>query len=189
MLITGLDNGQTIATYSSDKAFKLREGVTAYTATATGTPGTYLLNAVEPGQIIPGGQGVILVGGSEVTSSVIDIVHRGEPTEINNNALLGSGSGTETMQAGDYILAKGGDGIGFYQARENSTLKAHKAYIRTGNANVRALQLNFGGQTTDVNELILVNKNTPVYDMTGRRVTSVRKGGIYIQNGRKFIVK
>lgn len=189
LLITGIENGQTIATYSSDKAFKLRPGVTAYTATATGTPGTYLLNAVEPGQIIPGGQGVILVGESEVASSVIDIVHRGEPTDIDNNALLGSGSGTETMQAGDYILAKGDDGIGFYQAIVGTTLKAHKAYIRTGNANVRALQLNFGGQTTDVNELILVNKNTPVYDMTGRRVTSVQKGGIYIQNGRKFIVK
>lgn len=189
VLITGIENGQTIATYSSDKAFKLREGVTAYTATATGTPGTYLLNAVEPGQIIPGGEGVILVGESSVTASVIDIVHRGEPTEIDDNALLGSGSGTVTMQVGDYILAKGDDGIGFYQARENSTLKAHKAYIRTGNANVRALQLNFGGQTTDVNELILVNQNTPVYDMTGRRVTSVQKGGIYIQNGRKFIVK
>lgn len=189
VLITGIEDGQTIATYSSDKAFKLREGVTAYTATATGTLGTYLLNAVEPGQIIPGGQGVILVGESEVASSVIDIVHRGEPTDIDNNALLGSGSGTETMQAGDYILAKGDDGIGFYQAIVGTTLKAHKAYIRTGNANVRALQLNFGGQTTDVNELILVNKNTPVYDMTGRRVTSVQKGGIYIQNGRKFIVK
>ena len=189
LLITGIENGQTIATYSSDKAFKLREGVTAYTATSTGTPGTYLLNAVGEGQIIPGGQGVILVGESSVASSVIDIVHRGEPTTITDNDLLGSGSGTVTMQAGDYILAKGDDGIGFYQARENSTLKAHKAYIRTGNANVRALQLNFGGQTTDVNELILVNQNTPVYDMTGRRVTSVQKGGIYIQNGRKFIVK
>ena len=189
VLITGIENGQTIATYSSDKAFKLREGVTAYTATSTGTPGTYLLNAVGEGQIIPGGQGVILVGESSVASSVIDIVHRGEPTTITDNDLLGSGSGTVTMQAGDYILAKGDDGIGFYQARENSTLKAHKAYIRTGNANVRALQLNFGGQSTDVNELILVNKNTPVYDMTGRRVTSVQKGGIYIQNGRKFIVK
>lgn len=189
VLITGIEDGQTIATYSSDKAFKLREGVTAYTATATGTLGTYLLNAVESGQIIPGGEGVILVGESEVASSVIDIVHRGEPTDIDNNALLGSGSGTETMQAGDYILAKGDDGIGFYQAIVGTTLKAHKAYIRTGNANVRALQLNFGGQTTDVNELILVNKNTPVYDMTGRRVTSVQKGGIYIQNGRKFIVK
>lgn len=187
VLITGIENGQTIATYSADKAFKLREGVTAYTATATGTLGTYLLNAVEPGQIIPGGEGVILVGGSNET--VIDIVHRGEPTEINNNALLGSGSGTVTMQDGDYILAKGDDGIGFYPAMVGTTLKAHKAYIRTGNLNVRALQLNFGGQTTDVNELILVNKNTPVYDMTGRRVTSVQKGGIYIQNGRKFIIK
>lgn len=190
VLITGLDNGQTIATYSSDKAFKLRAGVTAYTATATSTPGTYLLNAVDEGQIIPGGQGVILVGESNVTSSVIDIAHRGEPTTITDNALLGSGSGTVTMQKGDYILAKGTkDGIGFYPATEGTTLNAHKAYIRTNNLNVRALQLNFGGQTTDVNELILVNKNTPVYDMTGRRVTSVQKGGIYIQNGRKFIIK
>lgn len=189
-LITGLDNGQTIATYSSDKAFKLRTGVTAYTATATGTSGTYLLNAVDEGQIIPGGQGVILVGESDVRSSVIDIVHRGEPTTITDNALLGSGSGTVTMQQGDYILAKGTtDGIGFYPATVGTTLNAHKAYIRTNRDNVRALQLNFGGQTTDVNELILVNKNTPVYDMTGRRVTSVQKGGIYIQNGRKFIVK
>lgn len=188
-LITGLDDGQTIATYSSDKAFKLRQGVTAYTATATATPGTYMLNAVEAGEIIPGGQGVILVGESSVTSSVIDIDHRGTPTNITDNALLGSGSSTVTMDEGDYILAKGNKGIGFYPATAESILKAHKAYIRTSNTNVRALRLNFGGQTTGVNEFILVNKNTPAYDMTGRRVTSVQKGGIYIQNGRKFIVK
>ena len=33
------------------------------------------------------------------------------------------------------------------------------------------------------------NANAPIFDLSGRRVNSAVKGGLYIQNGKKFIVK
>ena len=55
-----------------------------------------------------------------------------------------------------------------------------------------ALRLNFDGmvsgiETTELNNAL--NNNAPIYDLSGRRVMNAVKGGLYIQNGRKFIVK
>ncbi|MBQ2365884.1 MAG: hypothetical protein II293_01860, partial [Bacteroidaceae bacterium] len=33
------------------------------------------------------------------------------------------------------------------------------------------------------------DSNAPIYDLSGRRVMQTVKGGVYIQNGKKFIVK
>ena len=33
------------------------------------------------------------------------------------------------------------------------------------------------------------NVNAPIFDLTGRRVVKAVKGGLYIQNGKKVIVK
>ena len=52
------------------------------------------------------------------------------------------------------------------------------------------LRFNFGGTTAI--ESVLNNStdaNAPIYDLSGRRVMNTVKGGIYIQNGKKFIVK
>lgn len=36
---------------------------------------------------------------------------------------------------------------------------------------------------------MLLQTDAPVFDLSGRRVVKVVKGGLYIQNGKKFIVK
>lgn len=56
----------------------------------------------------------------------------------------------------------------------------------------RAFRINFGdGETTDI-DATLVNSekvNSDVYDLQGRKVTQPKQKGIYIQNGRKAIIK
>ena len=42
---------------------------------------------------------------------------------------------------------------------------------------------------TAIESVINNNANAPIYDLSGRRVNNAVKGGIYIQNGKKFIVK
>ena len=52
--------------------------------------------------------------------------------------------------------------------------------------------MNFGGEATGVGTVITENgiqSNAPVFDLSGRRVMQTVKGGLYIQNGKKFIVK
>lgn len=53
-----------------------------------------------------------------------------------------------------------------------------------------ALRLNFGNVVSGI-ETIEANaqNNAPIFDLSGRRVMKTVKGGLYIQNGRKFIVK
>lgn len=192
-LISGLDNNMTISTYSSDKAFALREGVSAYIANTTDEEGVYKLVRVEEGKVIPAGTGVILVGSEGITNTTIDIIHRNaDLADVTENVLQGSGSGTIKMQDGDYILARTEtQGIGFYPARVNSTLKAHKAFIRTGVSGVNALRIFFGNNdvTTGVDHTISMDANTPVYDLSGRRVQNTAKGGLYIKGGKKLYIK
>ncbi len=81
--------------------------------------------------------------------------------------------------------------VGFFKPSATlSTISANRAFFT--NASGEALRLNFDGmvsgiETTELNNAL--NNNAPIYDLSGRRVMNAVKGGLYIQNGRKFIVK
>ena len=86
-------------------------------------------------------------------------------------------------------------GIGFFTPSENlHTIAANKAYLLASEVPdaMGALAMNFGGEATGVGTVITENgiqSNAPVFDLSGRRVMQTVKGGLYIQNGKKFIVK
>ena len=189
-LIYGIEG--SIGTFSAPYATVLPTGVTAYYAQQTDVDGTNVLhltplNATTEG--IPANQGVILVGGADAESKVRMIPATTERVEaISDNAFSNTAAGSVVMQTGDYVLARGEQGIGFYQA--TGTLKHNKTYLRLGNtSNVSAFRLVFG-ETTDLNSSVtIVNPDAPIYDLSGRRVMQTVKGGVYIQNGKKFIVK
>jgi hypothetical protein len=69
---------------------------------------------------------------------------------------------------------------------------AGKAYLPASAVSTAAqvLRFNFGG-TTAIESVLNdgADANAPIYDLSGRRVMNAVKGGIYIQNGKKFIVK
>lgn len=48
-----------------------------------------------------------------------------------------------------------------------------------------------GGDPTGIGHAVATDKesNAPLYDLSGRRVKEAVKGGIYLRNGKKFIVK
>lgn len=81
--------------------------------------------------------------------------------------------------------------VGFFKPSATlNTISANRAFFT--NASGEALRLNFDGmvsgiETTELNNAL--NNNAPIYDLSGRRVMNAVKGGLYIQNGRKFIVK
>jgi hypothetical protein len=78
-------------------------------------------------------------------------------------------------------------------------MKKHKTGWLTSKGERLSYYLFFAGQlifNTIVMSYVLtlllnngVNVNAPIYDLSGRRVMNAVKGGIYIQNGKKFIVK
>jgi hypothetical protein len=88
-----------------------------------------------------------------------------------NFTVADNGTGTKVTEGGTHFLNNG-----------------FKAYLpKTTEA--KTLRFNFGGETTAIDAVEVENANAPIYDLSGRRVLSTVKGGIYIQNGKKFIVK
>lgn len=79
----------------------------------------------------------------------------------------------------------------FKPSAQLTTIGANRAFIRNTNLssilNVRYGQIEGIGEVTT--SPAVEHSDAPVYDLTGRRVMQTVKGGVYIQNGKKFIVK
>ncbi|MDY4664010.1 MAG: hypothetical protein SPC28_07400 [Alloprevotella sp.] len=191
-LITGLDDNQTICTYSSTKAFRVPAGVTAYYAKEKDASNIVRLKAVPDG-IVPANQGVLLVGAVNKTQAMLDVDYRTEAT-ADVNIFSNTASGPTPMGANCYVLARtDAEGIGFYHATAGSTLSQGKAYLDFSGSSVRAFTLSFGDDdvTTGISNIEADGnaENAPVYDLSGRRIAEPLGRGIYIKNGKKYFVK
>lgn len=179
--------GKTIATFSAPFATVLPDNVTAYNVETA--DGYAFLRDLSKGLAIPANRGVILVGdNSSVTSALIK--PRTSETELTFSTYQLSNSAGKEVQigTGDYILAKGEQGIGFYKSNPG-TLAMNKAFLRFGASQTSAFRLVLGEEVTGINGVATEKVDAPIYDLSGRRVLNTVKGGIYIQNGKKFIVK
>ncbi len=89
-----------------------------------------------------------------------------------------------------YIFGYKGNEVGFYWLPVG-TLKvpANKAYLENVDG-AQAIKLRFSN-TTDLHAVDAEGNvdNSPVYDLSGRVVSEPVKGGIYIKNGKKVILK
>lgn len=190
-LITGLDNNQSICTYSSTKAFRVPAGVTAYYARRRDDNNIVKLKAVPDG-IVPANQGVLLVGAVNKTQAMLDVDYRTEVT-AEGNTFSNTASGPTAMGTNCYVLANSTNGIGFYHATAGSTLSQGKAYLDFSGSPVRAFTLSFGDDdvTTGISNIKADGnaEKAPVYDLSGRRIAEPYGRGIYIKNGKKYFVK
>lgn len=190
-LITGLDDNQSICTYSSTKAFRVPAGVTAYYAKEKDARHIVRLKAVPDG-IVPANEGVLLVGDVNKTKAMLDVDYRTEVTAESNN-FRNTASGPTTMGTNCYVLAKSNEGIGFYHATPGTNLSQGKAYLDFSGSPVRAFTLSFGDDdvTTGISSINAGGnaENAPVYDLSGRRIAEPYGRGIYIKNGKKYFIK
>lgn len=139
---------------------------------------------------IPANQGVVLVGTADKATITI-----GETTAtISENDLRGTIANiafTDDAPRANYLVfGKNGETAGFYAPSASvASIPANKAYLETSALSTAAIALNFNGITTGVNTIVLGENgvNAPVFDLSGRRVVAPVKGGVYIQNGKKFI--
>lgn len=94
-----------------------------------------------------------------------------------------------------YVLSKLPEQeVGFYRATLNhdSNTKfmnnAFKVYVLAPSAPLETLKFNFGGITAIDSVSVGFDVNAPVFDLMGRRVNTISKG-VFVQDGKKFIVK
>lgn len=173
-----------IATFSAPFATIIPTGVKAYYVSAKGTEAT--MTAIEA-QAIPANQGVILT--SETGDAATMVPAAGETAATITGNQLGHSAGVaKALTAGEgYILGNGSEGTAFYPCKAGS-LPINKAYL-LGNGGESAIAMNFGNAVTGINTIAApASAKAPIFDLSGRRVVKATKG-LYIQNGKKVIVK
>ena len=172
-----------IATFSAPFATIIPTGVKAYYVSAKGTEAT--MTAIDA-QAIPANQGVILTSESDAAVTMVPAAGETAAT-ITDNQLGHSAGADKTLTAGEgYILGNGSEGTAFYPCQAGS-LPSNKAYL-LGNGQ-SAIVMNFGNAVTGINTIAApASAKAPIFDLSGRRVVKATKG-LYIQNGKKVIVK
>lgn len=196
---TGVDENKKIATFSAPFAFTLPAGIDAYIVKQTPTSGTASLTKLaSEGGVVAANTGVVLLGTTDESSVLmIPAITAGLSDDEN---MLGNTAGQDKdiVTAGNnYILAKDAEGkIIFSKALAGSTngnnLAMNKAYLTVpGGSGVNQFKLDFSGTTTAIEGISSEADavNAPVYDLSGRRIAAPAHRGIYIRNGKKFMVK
>ena len=181
--ITGADY---IATFSAPFATVIPDGVKAWYVERNDTKAE--MHAVE-GEAIPANTGVILTATSADAFYMVPAA--GEVTaNIQSNELGHSaGQAIELAEGQGYILGKGVQGVAFYKAAAGM-LPRNRAYLKSNGSSANTISMVFG-DATGISDILTPADavNAPIYDLSGRRVNKALKGGLYIQNGRKVIVK
>lgn len=159
-------------------------GAEAYVGTFNDDKSALNMNLVEG---VPAGKGFVLVGSADKATLSI-----GTAAEVTSDL-----QGTNTVitladntRANYLVFGKNNNAVGFYAPSASvANIPANKAYLNASALSAAAIALNFNGTTTGVNTVVLGENgvNAPVFDLSGRRVAAPVKGGVYIQNGKKFI--
>ena len=168
------------------------QGEGIYTGTINGN-GSSLDMTAQTG-VVPAKTGIVIKSAN--TTATLTIGGTAD-ANVSANDLKGTLTDLTENLTSYLVLGVSNDhtGIGFFTPSENlTTIAANKAYLRADEvpSAMSALAMNFGGEATGVGTVITENgiqSNAPVFDLSGRRVMQTVKGGLYIQNGKKFIVK
>lgn len=178
-------DSKNYATLNLPYASTLPEGVTAYTAAVDGST-VNLTEYRTENQVLPANTPVLLTATSEGSKTFAPAAYAAK----EETGFQGTLAATAVTATNTYILSKGsGKTVKFFALDEsNNTINANKAYLVVPGGKAQALNFNFGNTTGIQNAAVEgVNANAPLFDLSGRRVVKAVKGGIYIQNGKKFV--
>ena len=165
--------------YSADGAYELPEGIGAFVATGVGE------NTVTVMQIRNIPEKVAVLLNNETTTTTTN-------ASVTGNLLVHAAS-DKVVNAGE------GDFYGLYNGkfmRVTGTIPEGKNYLLVPNAvvpsgNAPQLTIVIDGEATGVNDVRSKKDDVrgDVYDLQGRKVQKLSKKGLYLNNGRKVVVK
>lgn len=172
------------ATLYAPVALTIPENVQAYTASFADNKVT--LTPIEG--TIPANTGVVIEAAEGNYNFAITTTDATAKSDLTGNVATANVDAASAA----YILGKtDAQGVGFFKL--NSTdraIKGGRAYYVATNGGAAAAYL-FNGNVTGLEAIktALNDANAPIYDLSGRKVAKAVKGGLYIKNGQKFIVK
>lgn len=163
----------------------------AYVANNAAVNNTLVMQTTSDGGFAAN-QGVVLVSDTKASTATLTL---GENT--NTSLLRGTNQPitlTDETRANYLVFGPKDEAntIGFWTpAASLTSIAANRAfYLNEGGQ--QAVRLVFNGSVIEgIDHVVDVNDNVnaPIYDLMGRRVNNTMKHGVYIQNGKKMIVK
>ena len=183
---TATSNIANVATFSASSPVTFSSDATAYIAINSDNKQVTLspLNgalAAEQGAIV-----------SKATTGDIYAYVSTETTDSRNNQLVGSGDATKELTDDNYyIFNKKGEEAVFspLDKSASTTLAANKAALKTTTTGGQALTLDFGSVTGINTTATAMPATNAIFDLSGRKVSGKLPAGLYIKNGKKFIIK
>ncbi len=164
----------------------------AYVANNAAVNNTLVMQTTSDGGFAAN-QGVVLVSDTKASTATLTL------GENKNTSLLRGTSRPITLTdetRANYLVFGPKDGaentVGFWTpATSLTSIAANRAYY-LNEGGQQAVRLVFNGSVIEgIDHVVDVNDNVnaPIYDLMGRRVNNTMKHGVYIQNGKKMIVK
>lgn len=184
---TASTDGKAYATLNLPFATTIPAGVTAYKK-VDGTESSVKLEVYKnENEVLPANTPVLLQANEAGEKTFAPAEYKAQEATGFSGTLAAAAVAEKNAIA--YILAKDGDAVKFCKLSATSnTVNANKAYFTLTAAAANALNFDFGGVATGIENAVAEKaNNAPIYDLSGRRVMNAVKGGIYIQNGKKFV--
>lgn len=189
------DEGNYWATFYSDASYTADENTIVYTVKVNSDMTKVILTEVAD-NTIPAGNAVLLK--STAATAMMSFAD-GVSGTLEGNDLQGTSSSI-SAPANTYMLEKGSNGMGFCRWTEEN-IPAGRGYLTLNGATEPCLYITFGTNDDYITTIHVPyvavpqrplrpsDGNTPISDLTGRRLSSPLHRGIYVKNGKKFIVK
>ena len=177
-------NNEGYMTYCNVGAALSFAGVKAYKVSSVADDHVNLIEVTEA----PANTPVIL----EANPGNYNLTVIASATSVGTNKLrVSDGTAMNTDQYDVYALAKKEKGVGFYKLGDDVTVPAGKCYIsvsKSVQAPTSREFLSIGDDATGIKAVDGVTERGVVYDLQGRRVDQPTRG-LYIENGKKVIIK
>lgn len=182
-----------LTTFSSSKAVILPSTDEVYTANMSADNNTLELTSVnsditsDGNLALPANLGVVIKG--EVGSAYA--IPFTDSRSLSLTTAL-QGTNEAAVQVTDdthYALGMPGTELGFFKVQNGTSIGANKAYLNLASGGEAIKMVFADNNTTGIHTATATeaNANAPIYDLSGRRVANAVKGGVYIQNGKKFV--
>lgn len=187
-------NGKSYATAYLPFPVRAVEGAKAYVGTFNDAHTAITLTEKTA---IPAKEGVVLISDDAAATATLTI--GGNAVNEGTNAFTGTNTviTLSDENRGNFRVlgpkVSDATGIGFFKPSNSvESIPANRAYVAaTSTSTASSVSVNFGtveglgSIVTETSE----DANSPIYDLSGRRVMHTVKGGLYIRNGKKFLVK
>jgi hypothetical protein len=117
------------------------------------------------------------------------MTHENRTDLLANNDLLGAATAI-TTPANTYMLVDGTQGVGFYHWM-GTEIPARKGYLTLSSSATARTFLPLTDSTSTRVETSATERDSDdsLYDLTGRRLNSELRKGIYVRNGKKIVIK